>query len=81
VKLWLPRKIGQKILPLLFFVLLRSEILGPESGFRDPGSGIRAVKKSGSVIRDKHPGSATMLAVESFILIKGSPRQKVFFPD
>jgi hypothetical protein len=48
---------------------------------RDPGSGIQDVKKSGSGIRDKHPGAATMLAVESFILIKGSPRQKVFFPD
>jgi hypothetical protein len=32
----------------------------PGSGIRDPGSGIRDGKKSGSGIRDKHPGSATL---------------------
>jgi hypothetical protein len=30
-------------------------------GIRDPRSGIRDGKKSGSGIRDKHPGSATLL--------------------
>ncbi len=36
-------------------------------------------KNSGSGIRNKHPGPATMLAVESFILIKGSTWQKNIF--
>ena len=30
------------------------------SGIRDPRSGFRDGKKSGSGIRDKHPGSATL---------------------
>ena len=30
------------------------------SGIRDPGSGIRDGEKSGSGIRGKHPGSATL---------------------
>jgi hypothetical protein len=30
-------------------------------GIRDPRSGIRDGKKPGSGIRDKHPGSATLL--------------------
>jgi hypothetical protein len=30
-------------------------------GIRDPGSEIRDGKKPGSGIRDKHPGSATLL--------------------
>jgi hypothetical protein len=29
-------------------------------GIRDPRSGIRDGKKTGSGIRDKHPGSATL---------------------
>jgi hypothetical protein len=33
----------------------------PGSEIWDPGSGIRDGKKSGSGIRDKHPGSATLI--------------------
>ncbi len=36
---------------------LKSSVADPESEIRDPGW----VKKSGSGIRDKHPGSATLL--------------------
>ncbi len=35
-------------------------MVGSGSGIQDPGSGIRDGEKSGSGIRDKHPGSATL---------------------
>ncbi len=42
--------------PSLFYLFL-----DPGSGIRDPGSGIRDGLNSGSGIRDKHPGSATLV--------------------
>ena len=48
----------------------------PGSGIRDPGSGMETVrirdpgwKKVGSGIRDKHPGSATLVKAASWFLI------------
>ncbi len=46
---------------LLLFLDLGSGIRDPGSEIRDPRSGIREGKKSGSRIRDKHPGSATLV--------------------
>jgi hypothetical protein len=38
------------------------------SGIRDPRSGIRDGKKPGSGIRDKHPGSATLVFNQKYVL-------------
>ncbi len=47
--------------PLSFVAIFGSGIRYPGSEIRDRGSGIRDGQKSGSGIRDKHPGSATLV--------------------
>jgi hypothetical protein len=45
-----------------FFTPLLLLFLDPGSGIRDPGSGMGKNQDPRSGIRDKHPGSATLLA-------------------
>ncbi len=51
------------------------------SGIRDLGSGIRDGKKSGSRIRDKHPGSATLVEfinTYNLSLVKFAPEKLIY---
>jgi hypothetical protein len=57
-------------------LLLR--FLDPGSGIRDPGSGMG--KKSGYGIRDKHPGSATLLSPE-FRKFNRPPTRVILLPE
>jgi hypothetical protein len=49
-------------------------------GIRDPRSGIRDGKKSGSGIRDKHPGSATLVVTNIFVNLKANLSVEVATP-
>jgi hypothetical protein len=53
--------------PLSFVAVFGSGIRDPGSEIRDPRSGFRDGKKSGSGIRDKHPGSATLVLTLEYV--------------
>jgi hypothetical protein len=47
--------------PLSFVAVFGSGFRDPGSEIRDPGSGMGKSQDPGSGIRDKHPGSATLV--------------------
>jgi hypothetical protein len=72
-------------LETIFLVFLGLKYLNSLMRIRDPGwkqfgSGIRDGKKSdpGSGIRDKHPGSPTLLKLSTIDYVKGSPVKALF---
>jgi hypothetical protein len=59
---------GNFFSPLSFVAVFGSGIRDPRSGIRDPGSGMGKNQDPGSGIRDKHPGSATLLEYSNNLL-------------
>ena len=55
--------------PLSFVAVFRSGIRDPRSGIRDPRSGIRDPGWVKIRIRDKHPGSATLVEIPTVVVV------------